>query len=156
MRLCTVSAYGFNGKTKIALIGGGDNNVPSSKVVQERSTQESTITRIRTELDKVRKTLRPDVDDFLSLIESRPTATTTAAPPQPIAKPTTTGSAKQSDPSLEHARLAELLLQSLLRLDAIIADGEWEEARKERKGAVREVQSLLDKLDSGWRARAKT
>lgn len=48
-----------------------------------------------------------------------------------------------------------MLLQSLLRLDAITTEGEWEEARKERKGAVKEVQSLLDKLDGSWRARVK-
>ena len=35
------------------------------------------------------------------------------------------------------------------------AEGEWELARRERKGAVREVQALLDRLDGGWRARAK-
>ena len=51
---------------------------------------------------------------------------------------------------------AELLLQSLLRLDAITAEGEWENARKERKGAVKEVQALLDRLDGGWRARARS
>nr|GAT56283.1 predicted protein [Mycena chlorophos] len=48
----------------------------------------------------------------------------------------------------EHLRLSELLLQALLRLDGI-AVGEWEEARKERKVAVKEVQTLLDRLDSG-------
>ena len=62
---------------------------------------------------------------------------------------------KQADVTLEHARLGELLLQSLLRLDAINAEGEWEDARKERKGAVREVQALLDKLDGAWKKRAK-
>ena len=35
------------------------------------------------------------------------------------------------------------------------AEGEWELARRERKGAVREVQALLNRLDGGWRARAK-
>ena len=49
-----------------------------------------------------------------------------------------------------------MLLQSLLRLDAISAEGEWETARRERKGAVKEVQALLDRLDGGWRARARS
>lgn len=50
----------------------------------------------------------------------------------------------------EHARLSELLLQSLLRLDglAMITDGAWEDARRQRKDAVKEVQSLLDTLDA--------
>jgi len=50
----------------------------------------------------------------------------------------------------EHNRLSELLLQSLLRLDAIQTDGTWEAARLERKGAVKEVQGLLERLDGGW------
>ena len=54
--------------------------------------------------------------------------------------------------SLEHKRLDELLLQSLLRLDAITPDGSWEEARRERKSAVKEVQGLLNKLDAGWKS----
>lgn len=45
----------------------------------------------------------------------------------------------------EHIRLSELLLQSLLRLDAIQTDGEWDAARRERKAAVKEVQALLDR-----------
>lgn len=153
--LHVVSAYGINEKSKIAIIGGGEN-APSSKVTQERPTQDSIITQIRGELEKFRKTLQPDVDDFLATLNTAPTTTTTAAPPQPAGRPMSSGTGKQSDLSLEHARLAEMLLQSLLRLDAIIAEGEWEEARKERKGAVREVQSLLDRLDLEWRARAKT
>jgi hypothetical protein len=47
----------------------------------------------------------------------------------------------------ERLRLSELLLQSLLRLDAITTDSEWEEARKERKAGVKEVQTLLDRID---------
>ena len=50
----------------------------------------------------------------------------------------------------DHARLGELLLQSLLRLDGIAAEGEWEQARRERKAAVKEVQMLLDRLDESW------
>lgn len=40
-------------------------------------------------------------------------------------------------------------------MDAINAEGEWEEARKERKIAVKEVQALLDRLDGAWKKRAK-
>lgn len=148
----TVSAYGIKEKSIIAIVGGGDNSI-SSKPVPERRTEESIIAQIRTELDTVRKKLLPDVDDFLTTLH--PTSTSSAPPPQPAAKPSPpkTQNFKQSDPAKEHIRLGELLLQSLLRLDAIVAEGEWEEARKERKGAVREVQGLLDRLDGGWRAR---
>ncbi|KAF8635209.1 hypothetical protein AX17_003985 [Amanita inopinata Kibby_2008] len=56
----------------------------------------------------------------------------------------------------EHIRLGELLLQSLIRLDGITTDGDWEHARRERKAAVREVQTLLDRLDGGWAEMQKT
>lgn len=69
----------------------------------------------------------------------------------------------------EHTRLGELLLQRLLRLDAISADGQWDEARKQRKIAIKEIQGisqptlvsaqcqfetssgLLDRLDNLWK-----
>ena len=69
--------------------------------------------------------------------------------------PAGSGARAPVDIEREHVRLGELLLQSLLRLDAITAEGEWETARRERKGAVKEVQALLDRLDGGWRARAR-
>ncbi|GAW04238.1 hypothetical protein LENED_006017 [Lentinula edodes] len=55
----------------------------------------------------------------------------------------------------EHARLSEMLLQSLLTLDAITVDGEWVQARQERKTAVREVQGYLDQLDAAWNSRVR-
>ena len=86
-------------------------------------TEASTIQVIRSELAAVRGTLEPSVDAFLRT----PTA------------------------DAEHTRLGELLLQALLRLDAINIDSTWTEARGERKGAVRAVQGVLDRLDKGWR-----
>src|SRR6266702_2864555 len=83
----------------------------------------STIEIIGVELAAVRSTLDPGVDAFLRA----PTVDT------------------------EHTRLGELLLQALLRLDAITIDSTWIEARRERKGAVRAVQGVLDRLDNGWR-----
>jgi BAG domain len=91
-------------------------------------TEASTIQTIQAELAKVQGTLEPSVDAFLRT----PTADT------------------------EHTRLGELLLQALLRLDALAIDSTWVDARRERKGAVRAVQGVLDRLDKGWReARAQ-
>lgn len=118
-------------------LSAAETTPPSSKPVPERRTEETTITQIRGELGNVQQKLQPDVDAFLSLL-------------LPEAK-----ESKHTDLVQEHNRLGELLLQSLLRLDAIIAEGEWDEARKERKNAVREVQGLLDRLDGGWRSRTK-
>lgn len=47
----------------------------------------------------------------------------------------------------EYRRLGELLLQSLLRLDALAPERDWQVAREQRKAAVKEVQALLDCLD---------
>ena len=164
----TVSAYGIKRGSTIALIGGSDPLPPAhskpSSARKEKAprTQESTISQIREELAKVRSTLRPDVDSFLTALtpttvaaQVGPSPTVTAPPPKPASA---AGSAARppADLAQEHTRLGELLLQSLLRLDAISAEGEWEDARRERKGAVKEVQALLDKLDGGWRARAKS
>ena len=153
-----VSAYGIKENSTLAVIGGGDNSVPDPKksskktVPQQPRTQESTISQIRSEVDKVRQNLQPDVDTFLASLQSTPTQS--AESPQPVQS---TDTAKpKSELEQQHARLGELLLQSLLRLDAINADGEWEEARKERKGAVKEVQGLLDRLDGGWKNRVQS
>ncbi|EIW62908.1 uncharacterized protein TRAVEDRAFT_113627 [Trametes versicolor FP-101664 SS1] len=160
-----ISAYGIKAGSTIALIGGGEPLPPAPSARQEKAprTEASTISQIRSELDKVRATLRPDVDAFLTVIapssfaaQVRPSRTVTAPPPKPASAAASAPQAPASDLAHEHVRLGELLLQSLLRLDAITAEGEWEEARRERKGAVKEVQGLLDTLDGAWRARTRT
>ncbi|RDB24895.1 BAG family molecular chaperone regulator 1A [Hypsizygus marmoreus] len=112
-----ISAYGLRPNSTIALIGATD---PHTRVTAAQSQSEnSIIATIQTELHAVRTSLLPDLDTFLH------------------------------DPTndKEHRRIGELLLQSLIRLDAIVAEPAWEAARKERKDAVREVQDMLDRLD---------
>ncbi|KAJ7783340.1 hypothetical protein B0H16DRAFT_1447443 [Mycena metata] len=90
-------------------------------------SEQAVISTIQSELANVRAELSPAVDSLL--------ASSTPGPQTPKPK--------------EHIRLSELLLQALLRLDAITTDGEWDMARRERKAAVKEVQALLDRLDGG-------
>ncbi|KAH9892907.1 hypothetical protein C8Q73DRAFT_77011 [Cubamyces lactineus] len=164
-----VSAYGIKAGSTIALVGGGEplphapSKASSGRKDREPRTEQSTIHQIRTELDKVRSTLRPDVESFLHALT--PTATQAQINPSnaasaPLPKPVSTDTGRSmslgADMEQEHLRLGELLLQSLLRLDAINAEGEWEDARRERKGAVKEVQGLLDRLDGGWRGRLRS
>lgn len=148
-------------------MGGGDvPHAPKRHKHKEKPaerTEASTVAQIRGELDAVRRTLKPDVDAFLTTLNPAAPSTTASAPAPQIGSTAVSRDNKaaqlggrNTDIELEHRRLGELLLQSLLRLDAISAEGEWEEARKERKGAVKEVQSLLDRLDGGWRARPRT
>lgn len=42
------------------------------------------------------------------------------------------------------------MLQLLLFLDSLECPSGWDDARKERKEAVRTVQGLLDRLDAAW------
>jgi hypothetical protein len=118
------------------------------------ATEESIITQIRSELDQVRSTLLPSVDVFLRNITIPPSQTQhpESVMHQPLNDSEIPVAVTQSLEK-EHTRLGELLLQSLLRLDAITTDGTWEDARAERKGAVQEVQRVLDRLDSEWNAR---
>jgi hypothetical protein len=137
-----VSAYNIGANSVIAVIGGTDDpSVSSYTTTANRNSEHSTISQIRSEIDIVRSTLSPSVENFLQSIFHDAYSQSYPHLPTPTA-----------DFEKEHTRLAELLLQSLLRLDAIQTEGEWEEARAQRKVAVKEVQSLLDRLDEGWKA----
>lgn len=82
-----------------------------------------------------------------------PTQYSAPAPAPPTTTATRTQPPSKETLEFEHTRLGELLLQALLKLDAVSFEGGWEEARRERKEAVRVVQRLLDRLDGGWRER---
>lgn len=160
LALETVSTYKLKENATIALIGGhtlAPENHPASTTPRPPATkskpstpqtEEGAISAIRAELDKVRETLVPNVDAFVrALAPSSGEGTTPgfeAPHPESSAPPT----------PLDHTRLSELLLQSLLRLDALHMSGsDWPEARVQRKAAVREVQGVLDRLDAAWGAR---
>ncbi|KAG2150903.1 hypothetical protein DEU56DRAFT_778998 [Suillus clintonianus] len=178
-----LTAYKIRENSTIALIGGhslpsAPTPAPSSRPqpkVKEPPTEQSTITAIRTELDRVRTSLVPDVDALVSALApstattvppptSAPTPASGSAPTQSFSSPAqvssfppphpTVASYSSKPTSSDHTRLSELLLQSLLRLDAMhLAGSDWPEARAERKAAVREVQGVLDRLDGAWSAR---
>ncbi|KIJ19071.1 hypothetical protein PAXINDRAFT_175092 [Paxillus involutus ATCC 200175] len=169
-----LSAYKIRENSTIALIGGhsipetpSTTSVPRPAPPKQKApqTEESTISAIRAELDRVRATLIPDVLAFVSTLSHPPTAaesTTLAAPsisasgvsPTPDISSTSDVSSLPKPNPLDHTRLSELLLQSLLRLDALHMSGaDWPEARQQRKAAVREVQGVLDRLDGAWAAR---
>ncbi|KAG9316286.1 hypothetical protein JVU11DRAFT_2316 [Chiua virens] len=155
-----LSTYNLTENATIFLIGGHtlapeDGNVrpgqtapvPKAKPVAPQ-TEEGTILAIRAELERVRATLVPDVDAFVHALvppssegEKGYGAAGYPVPPTP----------------LDHTRLSELLLQSLLRLDALHMPGvDWPEARVQRKTAVREVQGVLDRLDGAWVGRVSS
>jgi hypothetical protein len=137
----TVSAYSIRDNSTVVVIGSSSPLVEPKPTYHKESyaskSEQSTIQQIRTEIEKVRTGLAPEVNLFLH-------ALATSSPG--LLFPTKSFTS-------EHRRLAELLLQTLLRLDAINADGTWDNARAERKGAVEEVQVLLSRLDEGWNKR---
>lgn len=167
-----VSSYCLRPNTTIVVIGSADPLSPSplQPQIQTRPappvrSEQSTIAAINAEMDVVRNGLVSGVDNLLAQVQARggtartspqSTRSSTASQPTPAPQPEPPSKwVALPDPDKEHSRLAELLLQSLLRLDAISADGGWDEARKMRKEAVREVQGLLDRLDLGWSSRVR-
>ncbi|KAI9572271.1 hypothetical protein HD554DRAFT_2015691 [Boletus coccyginus] len=139
-----LSTYKLKEGATIALIGGHSlapetTSASASHTRPRRKRKQGTISAIKAELDRVRASLVPDVDAFVrALAPSGSDPTSESHAPTPV----------------DHTRLSELLLQSLLRLDALHVSGaDWPEARVQRKAAVREVQGVLDRLDGAWAAR---
>ncbi|GAA6005687.1 BAG family molecular chaperone regulator [Rhodotorula paludigena] len=64
------------------------------------------------------------------------------------------GAERPAPPQRTLLFLSEVLLQGLLKLDAIEIPGGYADARKERKEAVKRVQGVLDRVDAakeGWK-----
>lgn len=144
-----MSSYGLKPGSKLTLIGTAAplptaREAAASKPSIPR-TQEGMLITIKSELDNVHQKITPGLQTFLN---------TLASPSDPSLPPVEPRMVNPSAEDLkqEHARIGELLLQSLLRLDAITPESEWEEARKARKAAVKEVQADLDALDAAWKA----
>jgi len=158
-----ISAYKIHENSLIALIGGNTTPSGPQRSSATPAAEQNPSTAIKAELDRVRASLGPSVHEFVRTISpdvqpaasaaSLPTVTSSAPAPIPAsaAQPTTSAPPLERTPALtqEHTRLSELLLQSLLRLDAIRVTDD-PEMRAERKSAVREVQKVLDTLDSAW------
>ncbi|THH16237.1 hypothetical protein EW146_g4368 [Bondarzewia mesenterica] len=164
-----ISAYSIRANSTILLLDSTQQPATSSHhdtsiapkststlAAREPKTEANTISQIRAELDSIQQTLEPGVDALLR--ELNPSSQQPLPLPQDQDQQVHVASdptALQDSEALdrEHRRLGELLLQALLRLDAIGFEGGWDAARKERKGAVKIVQNLLDRLDGGWHAR---
>ncbi|KAN0090799.1 hypothetical protein V8E55_004365 [Tylopilus felleus] len=161
-----LSTYKLKENATIALIGGQAAvptassdatsvrpTTPAPKTRTVPLTEENTIQAIRQELERVRETLVPDVDTFVRALAPRGVEDTGEGV---VAEGKAMGLQRESTvpTPLDHTKLSELLLQSLLRLDALHVSGaDWPEARVQRKAAVREVQGVLDRLDGAWAAR---
>ncbi|KAF4621159.1 hypothetical protein D9613_000465 [Agrocybe pediades] len=123
-----LSAYHLRPNSSIAIVANADLPAPF------KNSEQAQIATIRAELDAARTRLLPLQQQFLRDLHACPTTK------KHLAK--------------DHTRIGELLLQALLRLDAIAPEQDWATARADRKAAVKELQSLLDQLDSEWAAAA--
>lgn len=150
-----VSAYKLKPGSSITLIGS-TSSIPSKKETSsvpsgpDVRTESGMNAAIQAELQKVESTITPDLTSLLSALSFSPQK------PAPDASSSEAVVAAADSPSpealkLSHARLGELLLQSLLRLDALTPPTEWEETRRTRKAAVKHVQANLDALDAAWK-----
>ncbi|KIK67233.1 hypothetical protein GYMLUDRAFT_135904, partial [Collybiopsis luxurians FD-317 M1] len=129
-----LSSYRLRPNTTIQVVGSA---VPSSGGPTPKS-ETSITSQIHEQLASVRSNLVPSLETFLSSLSTAANPDTTL----PVDSLTKFGPLQK-----EQVRLSELFLQSLLNLDAITVDKEWEQARQERKAAVKEVQGYLDQLD---------
>ena len=120
-----VSLYHLRPNSTISIVTD-NNDVPTPS----RNSEQAQIAAIAAELTAVRNDLVPQHTQFLHDLSTQPRAAL----------------------SKEHLRLAELLLQALLRVDGITPEHDWDAARAERKAAVKEIQGLLDKIDDAWSA----
>ncbi|KAJ7496133.1 hypothetical protein B0H11DRAFT_885830 [Mycena galericulata] len=96
-------------------------------------TEHSAIAAIACERSKIQTELAPAILNFVRASQPSTLATGTVA--------------QASLNEKERLRLSELSLRLLERLDAVAIESAWDEARKERKSAVGEVQKLQDMLD---------
>ncbi|KAG9126211.1 hypothetical protein FRC07_004429 [Ceratobasidium sp. 392] len=109
------------------------SQAPPVNMTSVGGPEAASIMKIQSEWDSFRTKLLPDVQSFLQVL---------ANPPKDRPSP--------EELKMNHKKFAELLLQALLRFDAFQPEGEWTKAREVRKGAVKEVQGMLDKLDGMW------
>ncbi|KAJ3910297.1 BAG domain-containing protein [Lentinula edodes] len=142
-----LSSYRFRPNATIQVVGSAET-IPVPPRGSAQKSETTIMTQIQEQLTLVRSSLVPSLEKFLQTL---PTQSNTTIPFDSTSNPPTSPASIHK----EHARLSEMLLQSLLTLDAITVDGEWVQARQERKTAVREVQGYLDQLDAAWNSRVR-
>jgi hypothetical protein len=110
-------------------------------------------TRLALEIDLFKAT----VQSLLVHIQSPPSptssspTTTSPRPHKPSKQASNAAAELQSsvDKTIyQHKYLAEMLLKVILELDGVTCQPEFESARGKRKEAVRQVQALIDEVDS--------
>ncbi|KAJ4477021.1 BAG domain-containing protein [Lentinula edodes] len=142
-----LASYRFRPNATIQVVGSAET-IPVPPQGSAQKSETTIMTQIQEQLTLVRSSLVPSLEKFLQTLPTQsnmdiPFDSTSNSPTSPASI------------HKEHARLSEMLLQSLLTLDAITVDGEWVQARQERKAAVREVQGYLDQLDAAWNSRVR-
>ncbi|TFK23953.1 hypothetical protein FA15DRAFT_440871 [Coprinopsis marcescibilis] len=116
-----ISAYRIHANSTLQLIPITAAPQPQPQLQPVSATEAAVVTQIQAEVASVRQNLTPDLNRILQT---------------------------QVSDKKDELRVGELLLQALLRIDGISPERSWDQARAERKAAVKEIQSLLDILDA--------
>ncbi|KAI8822856.1 uncharacterized protein EV422DRAFT_585359 [Fimicolochytrium jonesii] len=169
----SLAQYGIRTGSKIMMIG--DNSPPStsSPAPSSRSgtpqqdqnkppavdmkNEDSVVNLIDFHMDYITTTVMPIVEEYVAkateYLETGDITTTDTASRPASAESGTTPNAPKKLADL-HAKAAELLLQRLLKIDAVELEPGFDRARSRRREAVRFVQGQLDKID-GIKERVK-
>ncbi|KAL7411168.1 hypothetical protein BDY24DRAFT_396829 [Mrakia frigida] len=116
---------------------GGAGGEKKKGAGEQLQTQPKLVESIRAKVKATREALGGQVEEFEE-----------AAANGPVPTPSTPAYATLQK---QHATLGEQLLQLLLWLDGVQCPATWEEARRERKEGVRDVQGWLDRVDKAWK-----
>ncbi|KAJ3039023.1 hypothetical protein HDV00_012711 [Rhizophlyctis rosea] len=145
----SLAKYGVKTGSKIFMMGDGapiptkpppprPNPQPAQPASSQTPSPESTLlATIQKHVDHTRQTLVPMVEQYSN------TATTFLGAASNVSASSITPKQLKD----EHAKVSELLLQSLLKLDGVVCPPELEVARAARKEAVRFVPPQLPRLD---------
>ncbi|KAI8925981.1 hypothetical protein BC831DRAFT_249212 [Entophlyctis helioformis] len=113
----------------------GHSHSDGPTVSNNTNAEQMLINRITDHLDQARSTVLPIFEEFKAQASS---FTSTPSP---------TPAATHKHLNSEHAKVAELLLQSLMKVDGVEIPSEFTEARAKRKEAVRLLQGRMDEAD---------
>jgi hypothetical protein len=150
-----LAGYGLKDGSMIVLVGS--NDPPASGVMgavreqqvkkkkEEIPTTEDGLVEFLAGKRRFVEEMKPELDTFEKDCQTYLSASQAGAEEQSSASVPTWQKLQQA-----HARITEILLQHLLKLDGIEIQSSMSRARAERKEAVRVVQREMDSADAVW------
>lgn len=157
-----VAGYGLKNGSQIVLVGSNESNINDiikaqqqgghkepqqiKKKKEEIPTTDQGLAEYLNKKKQFVDEMQPEIDLFESRSQEFLARSKQKPPPPSGDRPELTWTKLQ----MEHARLTEILLQHLLKLDGIDIDSSMTQARASRKDAVKTVQRAMDHVDTIW------